>query len=173
MNENKILLEEVFKTSGIPTYTFVKPPEYTRLLVAIRTRGKSIVIEGPSGIGKTTSVTKIIEELKISDSVLMLSSRKKEDLEIIKELPSMSDIGIVIVDDFHILEESIKRKLANYMKVLADEENENSKLVVVGINKAGDSLVKFASDLNNRIETIKFENNPSDKIMELINKAVG
>ena len=27
------LLEEVFKTSGVPTFTFVEPSEYTKLLV--------------------------------------------------------------------------------------------------------------------------------------------
>jgi hypothetical protein len=32
------LLEEVFKTSGVPTFTFVEPSEYTRLLVGTRTR---------------------------------------------------------------------------------------------------------------------------------------
>ena len=29
-------LEEVFKLSGLPTYTFVEPPEYKKLLVSLR-----------------------------------------------------------------------------------------------------------------------------------------
>jgi hypothetical protein len=32
-------LEEVFKRSGIPTYTFVEPKEYQHLQVALRTPG--------------------------------------------------------------------------------------------------------------------------------------
>lgn len=32
-------LEEVFKVSGLPTHTFVKPVEYTKLIVALRTPG--------------------------------------------------------------------------------------------------------------------------------------
>lgn len=43
------LIEDVFKLSGIPTYTFVRPLEYEKLLVALRTPGRGLVIEGPSG----------------------------------------------------------------------------------------------------------------------------
>lgn len=163
-------LEEVFKTSGVPTYTFVEPPEYTKMLVALRTKGRSLIIEGPSGIGKTTCVQKAIDEVGLRSKVLILSTRKKEDKDIIVSLPDMTDVGIVIIDDFHILDDNTKESIANYIKLLADEEDENSKVIAVGINKAGDSLVKFAPDLNNRVDTIRFESNPDDKIIELIVK---
>jgi hypothetical protein len=140
-------LEEVFKTSGIPTYTFVKPVEYDRLIVGLRTPGRGLVIEGPSGIGKTTSVFKALEELGLAAQTLSLSARKAEDRAIIAELPTMKAIGTVLVDDFHRLDDSVKHAVADYLKTLADEETEGSKLVVVGINKAGDSLVRFAADL--------------------------
>ncbi len=168
MRDNKKEVEDVFKTSGMPTYTFVKPIQFTELLVALRTPGRGIVVEGPSGIGKTVGIKKVIEELKIT-GYQILSARKAEEVEKIKELSEKkTQIGIIIVDDFHILEESIKKKLADLMKVLADNEEKNSKLIIVGINKAGDSLVKFAQDLNNRIDTIRFEKNPPEKIEELI-----
>lgn len=48
-------VEEVFKVSGVPTYTFVEPSEYNKLLVALRTPGRGVVVEGPSGIGKTSA----------------------------------------------------------------------------------------------------------------------
>ena len=54
----KIFLEDVYKTSGTPTHTFVRPVEYTKLIVALRTKGRGLVVEGPSGIGKTTSINK-------------------------------------------------------------------------------------------------------------------
>jgi len=164
------LLEEVFKVSGIPTYTFVKPSEYTKLIVSLRTPGRGLVVEGPSGIGKTTSITKALDELNIAGDILKLSARKKEDRELIAAIPGMRDIGTVIIDDFHRLDENVKESIADYMKTLADEEDEKSKLVIVGINKVGDSLIKFASDLNNRIDTIRFEANPEEKVRELIEK---
>ena len=41
-------LEDVFKLSGIPTHTFVQPVEYNKLLVALRTAGRGVIIEGPT-----------------------------------------------------------------------------------------------------------------------------
>src|SRR5262245_58936964 len=78
-------LEDVFKTSGVPTYTFVRPTEYIQLLVAplmpvastnsyeslyVRTNKSSLSFgllnweaglicrkTGPTGIGRGQSVT--------------------------------------------------------------------------------------------------------------------
>src|ERR1035437_8253552 len=102
-------LEEVFKTSGIPTYTFVKPLEYSSLLVALRTPGRGVVIEGPSGIGKITSVTRALAELNLADAVTTLSARRRDDFDLIRELPVMKSFGTVLIDDFHRLPEALRR----------------------------------------------------------------
>ena len=170
---NKIIpVEDVFKTSGIPTYTFVQPAEYTRLLVALRTPGRGVIIEGPSGIGKTTCIMQAIHELRLSVNrdITVLSARKKDDCEMLKLLPDTANVGTVIIDDFHVLPSETKRDLSNHLKVLAEEVNPTTKLILVGINKAGDTLVEFSPDLNNRIDTIRFEANPESKVLELINK---
>ena len=168
---SKVLLEDVYKTSGIPTHTFVEPPEYTKLIVALRARGRGVIIEGPSGIGKTTCVIKAIEKSNNDKDILILSSRKIDDVEYIRELPNLGgNLGVVIIDDFHKLSDEIKQSLSDYMKVLADEDIEDTKIVLIGINKAGDTLVNFSEDLNNRVDTIRFELNPSNKILELIEK---
>jgi hypothetical protein len=167
---NGPLLEEVYKSSGVPTYTFVKPVEYQKLFVSLRTPGRGLVVEGPSGIGKTTSIYKALEELGQLEKVLKLTARKQEDRDLIKELPHLEEIGVVIIDDFHRLPDDVKQSIADYMKTLADEEAISSKIVVVGINKAGDSLVSFARDLNNRVDTITFEANPVERLLELIKK---
>ncbi len=52
------LLEEVFRLSGVPTITFVEPVGYSGIKVSIRTKGRCIVLEGPSGIGKTTGAAR-------------------------------------------------------------------------------------------------------------------
>lgn len=163
-------LEEVFRLSGVPTYTFVEPDRYAAIKVAIRTPGRCVVMEGPSGIGKTTTATKIITELGRSEETLLLSARRPADVEIIEQLPAMGKIGTVIVDDFHRLSEEVKRSLSDYMKVLADEGDDASQLVLIGINKAGDQLVRFAHDLGMRIDVFKLEANPTYKIEELITK---
>ncbi|WP_198342180.1 ATP-binding protein [Nitrosococcus watsonii] len=163
-------LEEVYKRSGIPTYTFVEPAEYKSLLVSIRIPGRGTIVEGPSGIGKTTSVLKIIESLSPGGNVTKLSGRNTDDYDVIAALPELGNLGIVLIDDFHRLPEETKSILADYIKRLADTENENSKIIIVGINKAGQSLLNYASDLTGRIDTIAFESNPENKVEELISK---
>lgn len=161
-------LEEVFKLSGIPTHTFVAPLEYDKLLVALRTHGRGVVIEGPSGIGKTTAVTQALSALDLDEKVVVLSARKAEDREIIAELPRLGDIGTVIVDDFHRLDDAVRKEVADYLKTLADEEAEGTKLIIVGINKAGESLIRFAKDLVNRIDIVSFEANPPERVEMMI-----
>jgi hypothetical protein len=160
-------LEEVFKTGGIPTHTFVAPLEFSSLLVALRTPGRGVVVEGPSGIGKTTAVTRALNELQLK-SVTTLSARRQGDPDLIRELPGMRNFGTVLIDDFHRLPDAIRAEIADLMKLLADEEAEDRKIIVIGINKAGESLVRFAYDLNNRLDIIPLESNPDEKVTELI-----
>lgn len=163
-------LEDVFKLSGFPTWTFVRPVEYPRLCVSLRTPGRGLIAEGPSGIGKTTSVRKAMEELGVANKVQLFSARKTDHTELIDLLPQTQNFGTVIIDDFHKLKKSTQRGIADLMKLLADEESESCKIVIVGINKAGDSLIHFAPDLIDRIDRIQFETNPEEKIRRLIEK---
>lgn len=163
-------LEDVYKRSGIPTYTFVEPAEYRALLVSIRTPGRGTIIEGPSGIGKTTCVLQILETMEHGGQVVRLSGRNPDDYDLIAALPEMGDLGIVVIDDFHRLPEPTKFSIADFIKLLADTENTKSKVIIVGINKAGQSLLTYASDLTGRIDTIPFESNPDDKVLELVEK---
>jgi hypothetical protein len=160
-------LEDVFRLSGVPTHTFVEPDQYSEVKVSLRTPGRCLVIEGPSGIGKTTTVTKALDELNLTGA-LILSARKAEDVVMIEQLPNMKDIGTVIVDDFHRLKHETKASLSDFMKVLADAGDEKSKLVLIGINQAGQQLVKFAHDLGMRTDVLRFEASPVEKIAGLI-----
>jgi hypothetical protein len=151
-------LDEVFRLSGIPTYTFVEPVRYDEIKVSLRTPGRCLVLEGPSGIGKSTTIDRAIAD--IQGNATSLSARRPNDLEVINALPGIDDIGTVIVDDFHKLPDGIKARLSDFMKVLADSQSEKSKLILVGINKAGQQLVTFAEDLGLRIDIFRLEANP-------------
>ncbi len=163
-------IEEVYKTTGVPTITYVQPEEYITLKVALRTPGKCVVIEGPSGIGKTTAVNKALQELNLQDRVIVLSARKPSDLNEIRKISCGDFDGIAIIDDFHRMDSILQAKISDLMKNFADEEVSDKKIIVIGINQTGNSLVKFSPDLNNRISTIKFEANSDEKIEELILK---
>lgn len=172
----KHALHEVFKVSGVPTITFVRPAKYTEVLVSIQTPGRCMILEGPSGIGKSTLVEKVLDAIGEADRALVLRPRIQSDVELIEALPSMGKIGTVIVDDFHRLNDQLKAKLSDFMKVLADEGADHSKLILIGINKAGQQLVQYAHDLGLRLDVFRLEGNPDDKIYEMIQageKALG
>lgn len=163
-------VEDVFKVSGVPTYTFVEPAEFNSLKVALRNPGRGVVVEGPSGIGKSTGVVRGLDAVGMSDRTTILSARRPDDMEYIADLPRLGDFGVAIIEDFHVLDDAIRSEIADFLKALADEEAADKKLVVVGINRAGDSLIRHAPDLNNRIDTIRFEVEPRAKITELVRK---
>ena len=54
-------LGDVFKTVGLPPYTYVKPKYFGEVRADIEQSGKHLLIEGPSGIGKTCVVFKVFE----------------------------------------------------------------------------------------------------------------
>lgn len=60
--------------------------------------------------------------------------------------------------------------MANLLKTAADENREDIKLILIGINNAGEGLIQLSPDLNNRIDTIRYESNSPEKILELIHK---
>ncbi|MEO1318214.1 MAG: ATPase, partial [Pseudomonadota bacterium] len=62
-------VQDVFKTSGVPAHTFVHPQEYPRLVLNLQTAGRGLVVEGPSGIGKTTAVENALAELGLAENV--------------------------------------------------------------------------------------------------------
>jgi hypothetical protein len=168
MSDPPLRLEEVFKIGGVPTHTFVEPAEYARLKVALRTPGRGLIVEGPSGIGKSTAVARALSELEHAASVQPLSARNPGDIGYIELLPTTQDFGTVVIDDFHVLDNDTRGDIADLLKRLADTESERSKLIIVGINRAGDSLIDHAPDLANRLDTIRFEVEPDHKVRELI-----
>jgi len=161
-------VEEVFKTSGIPTHTFVRPSAYSRLKVALRTPGRGVIVEGPSGIGKSTAIARALDEMDSDLQVTRLTAREPTDVEYLEILPELGAFGTVVIDDFHRLDEPVKRRIADLLKVTADAEDPSRKLVIIGINDAGKSLIDASPDLTNRLEVIRFEVEPDAKIDELI-----
>ncbi|MHC5723945.1 MAG: TIR domain-containing protein, partial [Nostoc sp.] len=147
---------EVFKTSGVPTVTFVEPQSFHLIKLALMQPGVGVVIEGPSGIGKTTALRKALEEVYPEDKGLQvrtLSARKPQDLSNIGTIHQWHN-GIAIIDDFHRLAARLQDKLVDYLKYLADNELPK-KLVIVGIPSTGKRLVNLSFDVATRVKLFK------------------
>ena len=161
-------IDEAFKKSGVPTHTFVPPLEYERVLVALQTPGRCMIVEGPSGIGKASCIKKALEDIGLAGSCLMLSARKPGDIDLVTALPTMRSIGVVVVDDFHRLPTIAKQQLTDFVKTLADEEDDTSKVILIGINQAGQTLVEYAPDVLHRVEVIRVGRTNVERIRQMI-----
>jgi hypothetical protein len=165
-------LVEVFKSSGVPSVTFVEPADFYRLKLALEQSGRGVLIEGPSGGGKTTALRQAVEQLQLSDQlgeVEVLSARISSHLDRIEVLEAQH-AGIVAIDDFHRLNATLQAKLTDYLKYLADNEPPDKKLVIVGIPGVGKKLVDMAFDIATRVELLRFGRVADELVENMIDK---
>jgi hypothetical protein len=166
------LIEEIFRTEGVPEYTFIRPPNYNQILVDLRHPGKPIVVEGQSGTGKTTVVRKIVEQALADRDFQYLSARKAVDVVRIGEIANHGGPGSYVIDDFHRLANSIQEKLGDLVKIAAEENDPTThpKVVLIGINRVGSELIHFVPDAAKRIGIHRIQPADETGILHLIQR---
>ena len=170
-------LEQVFRTVGLPRFTYVEPTIYRKFSHTIRVPGKHVVLEGPSGVGKTCLVFRVFEELGFErDTDYRYVSARKDgsDQEIMSLLRSdSSSPHLIVIDDVHILPSDVRRDLANHLKLLSDgvfTDESVTKCVLVGIPTASSSLLYNAIDLGPRLTTFSLGAATSRQLEEVIHQ---
>ena len=166
----KYLVEEVFKTEGVPEYTFVAPPNYNEILIDVRNPTKPVIIEGQSGTGKTVTILKMLEKHLGRMNFEYLTARKSQDITKIHEIADNIIRGNFIIDDFHRLEPIIQEKIGNIIKVAAEEgdPSKNPKIIIIGINKVGSGLINLVHDIAKRVGIHKIKPGTKNEIIKLI-----
>lgn len=168
-------LSNVFVKSGFPEVTFVIPNDFIFLKLALEQPGRGVVIEGPSGVGKTTAVEKAIEDLKNAGSKAhipvqkILSARNPEHRHLLQTLREWHN-GTVIIDDFHRLDLAFRQELVDYLKELADTSAKTRKLAIVGIPHTRQSLVDMSSDIATRLDVFTLGQVKDNLIQQMIEK---
>lgn len=165
-------LHDVFKRSGIPTVTFVEPEDFDRLTLSLRQSGRGIVIEGPSGIGKTSALRQALKNLEgdtAPQEVSILNARQPNQVERIRALPSWHR-GTVAIDDFHRLEPALRAQMGNYVKYLGDAEPDDRRIVLVGIPGTGQHLLEDSFDLAGRVDVFTLDKVKDEAIRAMIAK---
>jgi len=168
-------LDQVFVKSGFPHLTFVEREDFGLLKLALALPGRGVIIEGPSGVGKTTALKKALEEVQVRKKVsktvelIQLSARDPDHRERLTTLPKWHR-GTVIIDDFHRLDLSLSKNIVDYLKYLADTEPESKKLVIVGIPQSGQMLVDIAFDVATRIDVFKWGKVKDELVFQMIEK---
>jgi SpoVK/Ycf46/Vps4 family AAA+-type ATPase len=157
-------LEDVFKTVGLPPYTYVKPAYYGEVRADISQPGKHLLIEGPSGIGKTCVAFKVFEELRWGkdDRFSYVSCRDGDATNRIDAFFAIAGRGeiptpsVVVIDDFHLLTTARRAEIGSALKRLSDCAFEHAappKAILIGIPTTGVSLLSEAYDLGPRLGT--------------------
>ncbi len=168
-------LSNVFVKSSFPEITFVQRDDFIFLKLALEQAGRGVVIEGPSGAGKTTAVEKAVEDLKKLKNgppvpiQRFLTARNPEHRAQLQTLRQWH-AGIVIIDDFHRLDSATRQEIVDYLKELADTSERTKKIVIVGIPRTGQALVDLASDLATRLDIFRFGRVSDDLIAQVIEK---
>lgn len=162
-------IDDIFRTVGQPDITFVEPAQSKALRRCLRTMGKGLVVEGPSGVGKTTLVSRALRDIQAAEHQ-WLFGQIEEDQRRLERCLSEGFRGHLIVDDFHRLDRPRQAQVADAMKIIADRDARDAKITVIGINPVGDSLVSALRDLASRFDVITMGKQPDEKISELIQK---
>jgi MoxR-like ATPase len=97
----------------------VEREDFELLKLALAQPGRGVVIEGPSGVGKTTAIEKAIEDLQTDTfesknklSIQILRARDPEDVLKLQTLRQWHQ-GTIVVDDFHRLELALRKDLVD------------------------------------------------------------
>jgi hypothetical protein len=174
-------LADVFKTVGLPPYTYVKPPYYGEVRADISQPGRHLLIEGPSGIGKTCVTFKVFEELgwKNDSRYSYISCRDVDGhkrIEAFFEAAAKGQIpkpALIVVDDFHLLTASRRAEIGSLLKRMSDRAFEHSdppKAILIGIPTTGVSLLSDAYDLGPRLATYVISRASDAEIDRLISE---
>jgi nucleoside phosphorylase len=169
-------LYDVFVKSGTPTVTFVEPTDFEMLKQSLTQPGRGLVIEGPSGVGKTTAIQKAIEYLANHhfpfQKKLRIQSFTARDPNHRRRLQTLRQWhkGTVVIDDFQRLDSALRQDIVDYLKYLADTSSRHKKLVVIGIPCTGQTLVDVSFDIATRIDVFQFGHVSDDLILQMVEK---
>lgn len=166
----RIPLNQIFHAYKIPTYSRVDPSELDEIVERLGEMREGLVIDGPSGIGKSTAVRIALERLRPSVVHRFVGSAPDACAQIEKLLASNYPAagGHLIVDDFHLLPSDVQRRIALLMKYVASEGPDDAKVTVVGVNPLGDTLASHLGDIAGRMHRIRMRRQPDALVGELI-----
>jgi nucleoside phosphorylase len=163
---------EVFVRTGLPDRTFVESQDFRYVKQELRPGGRSMIIEGPSGVGKTSAIRKAKAALGSSiPKIEYLSLQKPENRERLRTLAAWHD-GTLIIDDFHWLDAQLYQQIAEYLKHLVDNDEDApaKKLIIIGIPHCRQKLIDIRPDLATRLSPYVWKPASDKMILELIEK---
>lgn len=166
-----IEIGKIFATVGVPSWNYEEPREFRDLLIELPILGKGLVIEGPSGIGKTSIVRRAIESFQSFTPVEWILATDEQVYEQLNLVLSQGHFkGYIVIDDFHHLTDEYKDRIARAIKFQSEQNPPDSKIIVIGINQVQQMLLEGFPELAGRVRTLRIEKQSDDKIQAMIEK---
>lgn len=113
-----------------------------------------------------------MQDISHEQEITYYTARKTQDVESVIALADKPKAGIYIIDDFHRLSQDMQTRLADIAKIAADEGEaaELPKLIFIGINQVGASLIHFVPDIAKRCGIHRIEPGSMETSEQLIIK---
>jgi Cdc6-like AAA superfamily ATPase len=168
-------LHNVFVKSGLPEVTYVEPEDAIFLKLALVQPVRAVIVEGPSGTGKTITIQQIINHAvnnaQNSDLRIQrfLNPSIQRDLQDILTLQAWHT-GTVVIDSFHNLDATLRKNLTHYLIDLTNETNVKKKLVIIGTPFINQALLDIPSQSTTNMEFYRFRRAGNEIVHEIIKK---
>ncbi|MFO0655806.1 MAG: hypothetical protein U0787_12105 [Polyangia bacterium] len=141
----------------------------------IKTSMVTLLVEGPSGVGKSTVVEQALKQLQLFPATTWISSAAEQDK---LKLDRMLDVALpakstLVVDDFHLLDRGRQERITRLVKVLASPRPgapPSGKLILIGINPVSASLLSYMHDVRGCYAPVQMVRQSDDTIGKLIER---
>lgn len=165
-------LDRIFGVRGIPELTYVEPDQMEELRRVLLDGCESLVIEGPSGIGKTTALEKALAAVGRTPVARILGSdptcAPQLALDAVLQSGFLKDGGLLVIDDFHLLDKATQDRAARLIKHIADRGPQSAQVILVGVNLVSDTLLRDVPDLSGRYAKVSLRRQRDQTIARMI-----
>ncbi|WP_233206356.1 FAD-dependent oxidoreductase [Haliangium sp. UPWRP_2] len=161
-------ISAVFSTRGIPNHNFVTPPRFSKLKDRLKANGRGLIVEGPSGIGKTVAVRKALQSLQPVPPVIWLKGYDSRDRLRLGAVLDTPFTGHLVVDDVLQLQSSDRTRLVEEILRIYDDNERDAKITLIDDSGTGERLTVEFSELHNCIEVFPLQRHSDEDIGKLI-----
>ncbi len=160
-----LAIDDVFVRNGVPGDTYVEPEQAPEIQRYLGVNGRGLVVEGPTQIGKTTAVTKLLGDAQCAR---LDAYGEADEAELLAVVAAGVLEGHLLIENVHHLSDATLARVARCMRQLADRRPATSKVTLIGISNVASRLARLQPDLGGRFDRVEMNRQPPAKVHELV-----